>query len=47
MTNEVTVEYECMDCGYVYVGRKLPRRCPECGAEGSWEKVEYEDYDDE
>ena len=47
MTSPVTLEYECMDCGYVYVGRKLPRRCPECGAEESWEKIEYDDRDDD
>ena len=45
MTSDVTLEYECMDCGYGYVGRKLPRRCPECGAEESWEKIEYDDWD--
>ncbi|HQJ50935.1 MAG TPA: hypothetical protein PKW05_04055 [Anaerolineae bacterium] len=41
-------EWECMECGYLHEGGKPPRRCPDCGAEGAWEKVEYvDDWDDE
>lgn len=45
--SEDFVEWECMECGYVHEGRKAPRRCPDCGATGAWEKVEYEDWYDE
>jgi rubrerythrin len=46
--NSMITEWECMDCGYLYEGKQPPRRCPDCGANGSWEKVEYIDewYDD-
>ena len=47
MTNDVTTDWECTDCGYVFVGRKPPRRCPDCGAEESFVEVEYDDWDDD
>jgi rubredoxin len=37
----MAIEWECTICGYVYEGRQPPRRCRDCGANGSWEKVEY------
>lgn len=41
-------EWECMECGFLHEGGKPPHRCPDCGAVGSWEKVEYiDDWDDE
>jgi len=41
-------EWECMECGYLHEGGKPPRRCPDCGAADTWEKVEYvDDWDDE
>jgi rubrerythrin len=49
-TKEVKVmdpEWECMDCGYLFEGRQPPRRCPDCGAVGAWEKLEYIDDSDD
>jgi rubredoxin len=44
----MATEWECMDCGYLFEGQRPPRRCPDCGANGAWEKVEYvDDWDDE
>ena len=44
---EVDTEWECMDCGYLHEGKQPPRRCPDCGAVGAWEKVEYvDDWED-
>ena len=41
-------EWECLDCGYLFEGRRPPRRCPDCGSEDAWEKVAYvDDLDDE
>jgi rubredoxin len=41
-------EWECMECGYLHEGKAPPRKCPDCGATGAWEKVEYiEDFDDD
>lgn len=41
-------EWECMDCGYLHEGAQPPRRCPDCSAVDSFEKVEYIDaWDDE
>jgi len=41
-------EWECMECGYLHEGKTPPRKCPDCGATGAWEKVEYvEDLDEE
>jgi rubredoxin len=41
-------EWECMECGYLHEGKAAPRRCPDCGASGAWEKVEYVDgWDDD
>jgi rubredoxin len=37
-------EWECLQCGYGYEGRKPPRRCPDCHAVGSWQGVD--DLDD-
>ena len=36
-------EWECMECGYLHEGITPPRRCPDCGAVGAWERVEYVD----
>jgi hypothetical protein len=34
-------EFRCTGCGYgVTVYRQLPR-CPMCGAEGSWEQLDF------
>ncbi|KPL18476.1 MAG: hypothetical protein AMJ93_13780 [Anaerolineae bacterium SM23_84] len=47
-TGAVETEWECMDCGYLHEGKQPPRRCPDCGAVGAWEKVEYvDDWDDD
>ncbi len=44
----MVTEWECMDCGYLFEGQRPPRRCPDCGANGAWEQVEYvDDTDDE
>jgi rubredoxin len=48
----MATEWECMDCGYLFEGKQPPRRCPDCGANGAWEKVEYidewdDDFDDD
>jgi rubredoxin len=45
----VATEWECMDCGYLHEGKSPPPRCPDCGAENAWEKVEYvdDDWDDD
>lgn len=39
----MAIEWECMDCGYIYKGTKPPHRCPDCGSVDAWEKVEYID----
>jgi rubrerythrin len=39
----VDIEWECMDCGYLFEGEKAPLKCPDCGATDSWEKTEYVD----
>ena len=45
---EMDPEWECMDCGYLYEGKTPPKRCPDCGASGAWERVEYvDDFDDD
>jgi rubredoxin len=41
------IEWECMECGYLFEGKQPPRKCPDCQAVGAWEKVEYiDDWDD-
>jgi rubredoxin len=41
-------EWECMECGFLHEGKTPPRKCPDCGSAGTWEKVEYvDDWDDE
>jgi len=45
------IEWECIECGYIYEGTHAPARCPECLAVGAWEKVKYvgdrDDYGDD
>ena len=40
-------QWECEECGYVYIGERPPRRCPECEALDSFfllfEEEEEED----
>ena len=36
-------EWECEECGYVYVGDRPPRRCPECEAPESFFLLSDED----
>jgi len=41
-------EWECMDCGFLHEGKAPPQKCPDCGAVGAWERVEYvDDLDDD
>lgn len=42
--NMMTTEWECMDCGYLFEGKQLPTRCPDCGAGDAWEEVAYIHY---
>ncbi len=43
-----SIEWECMECGFLHEGKAPPQRCPDCGSVGAWEKVEYvDDWDDE
>ncbi len=40
-------EWECMECGYLHEGKAPPHKCPDCGAAGIWERVEFvDDWDD-
>ncbi|MGA1862824.1 rubredoxin [Deferribacter thermophilus] len=32
--------FKCTKCGYEKEGRCKPRKCPECGSQGSFEKKE-------
>jgi rubredoxin len=40
---KMATEWECMECGFLFEGQRPPRRCPDCGANNAWEKVEYVD----
>lgn len=47
-------EWECEECGYVHLGERPPRRCPECEAWNSFfllfgegEEVEEEEEEED
>ena len=42
-----TIEWECMECGFLHEGKTPPPKCPDCGSVGTWEKVDnVDDWDD-
>jgi rubredoxin len=47
VVQEMSVEWECSECGYLFSGRTPPRRCPDCDAVDSWESLGDEDSDDD
>lgn len=30
------IEWQCRKCGWVYVGKNAPKKCPVCGADQGW-----------
>lgn len=41
------VKWQCMNCGYIHVGKKAPEICPLCKYPQSYFKVKYEEYGQE
>jgi rubrerythrin len=33
-------EFKCSNCGHIKEGRCKPKKCPQCGETGTFEKVE-------
>ena len=38
------VEWHCMNCGYIHVGKEAPEQCPLCKYSQAYFKIKCEDY---
>jgi len=42
--NQTSIKWQCMNCGYIHVGKEAPRRCPLCGLPQGYFKRYSEDF---